>query len=140
VSAVLSRVKSEHVWFVIVGGYNTAFGYAVFAAVHLLFPDLHYLFVLLIAHVLSVLNAFVAYRLLVFKVRGNIGRDLLRFWSVYLAALAINAATLPVLVDAFGLDVLVAQAMVVFVTALLSYVGHKHFSFRRVPPGMEESV
>lgn len=128
---LLGRVRSEHVWFVIVGGYNTAFGYAVFAGVHLLFPSLHYLVVLLIAHVLSVLNAFVAYRLLVFKVRGNVLTDLLRFWSVYLAALALNAVALPLLVEAVGLEVLIAQALVVFVTALMSYLGHKHFSFRR---------
>jgi putative flippase GtrA len=139
VTAVLARVKSEHVWFVLVGAYNTAFGFAVFAGVHLLFPDLHYLIVLLVAHVLSVLNAFVAYRRLVFKVHGNVLHDLVRFWTVYLAALGVNAAALPLLVDGLGLDVLVAQALVVFVTALMSYVGHKHFSFRRVPPGMGQA-
>jgi putative flippase GtrA len=137
-TAVLARVKAEHVWFVVVGAYNTVFGFAVFAGVHLLFPDLHYLIVLLIAHVLSVLNAFVAYRRLVFKVRGNVLVDLLRFWTVYLVALGVNAAALPLLVDGLGMDVLIAQALVVFVTAMMSYVGHRYFSFRRVPPGMGE--
>jgi putative flippase GtrA len=131
---LVGRVTSEHVWFVIVGGYNTAFGFAAFAAFHFLFSDLHYLGVLLLAHVVSVINAFFAYRLLVFKVRGNVLRDLMRFWTVYLGALAINAAALPVLVDVIGLHVLVSQALVVFVTALVSYVGHKRFSFKRDAP------
>jgi putative flippase GtrA len=136
---VIGPVTSEHIWFVIVGGYNTVFGFAVFAALHLLFPGLHYLLVLLIAHVISVINAFWAYRLFVFKVRGHVLRDLLRFWTVYLGALAVNAAALPLLVSVAGLDVLVAQGLVVFVTALMSYVGHKHFSFRRpAMPGAAE--
>src|SRR5439155_22190879 len=61
-------VRPQHLWFVAVGTYNTAFGYGTFAGVHLAAPHLHYMFVLLIAHVISTLNAFVAYRLLVFRV------------------------------------------------------------------------
>lgn len=135
---IAGPITSEHVWFLIVGAYNTAFGFAVFAAVHLLFPGIPYLVVLLIAHVISVLNAFWAYRVLVFKVRGHVWRDLARFWTVYLGALAVNAALLPLLVEVAGLDVLVAQALVVFVTALGSYVGHKRFSFQR--PTMGEAA
>jgi len=125
------RARRQPVLFLLVGAWNTAFGYAVFAGLHLAWPGLHYLAVLGISHVLGVLNAFVAYRTIVFRVRGTVLRDLLRFWGVYLVSLAVNLAALPLLVEAAGLPVLLAQAMVVFVVALISWFGHTTFSFRR---------
>jgi putative flippase GtrA len=83
-----------------------------------------------VSHVLSVLFAFVLHRRFVFRVRGNVLRDLVRFESVYLTALGINAIALPVLVE-LGMGRIPAQAIIVGCTALLSYFGHRHFSFRR---------
>jgi|SRR5436309_13663860 len=124
-------VRSQHLWFLAVGAYNTAFGYAVFAGIHLAAPHLHYMLVLLVTHVISTLNAFVAYRRLVFRVKGNVLRDLMRFWTVYAGSLAFNAVTLPVLVEVFGFGVLLAQLLVVGGVAVISWFGHKHFSFAR---------
>jgi putative flippase GtrA len=45
---------------------------------------------------------------------------------VYLAAVS-----LPVLVELSGLHPLVAQGVALVITTLISYVGHKWFSFRR---------
>lgn len=122
----------EKVRFLLVGLVNTGFGYGVFAALVLTAGQLlHYLVVLLIAHVLGVLEAFVLHRWLTFRVRGRVLGDLMRFWGVYLVALLANIALLPVLVELIGLPVLVAQAVALLVLAVGSYVGHKRFSFRR---------
>ena len=132
------RVRGDHVRFLLVGAYNTGFGYAVFAGLHLLFPDLHYIAVLLASHVVSVLNAFIGYRLVVFKVRGSVLRDLFRFWLVYLVSLSFNLVALPLLVEQAELPVLLAQALVVVVVVVTSWFGHSRFSFRRDAP--EEKV
>jgi putative flippase GtrA len=58
-------------------------------------------------------------------------RDLARFETIYLSALAVNFVLLPVLVEIADLPVLLAQAMIVLVTSLMSWLGHKNFSFRR---------
>ena len=50
--------------------------------------------------------------------------------SVYLTALGINAVALPVLVE-LGVHRIPAQAIVLLPTMLLSYFGHRYFSFRR---------
>lgn len=134
------RLRGDHVRFLLVGAYNTGFGYAVFAGLHLLFDDLHYLVVLLIAHVISVLNAFVGYRLVVFKVQGNWLRDLARFWLVYVVSLTFNLIALPLLVETAGLPVLVAQGLIVGVVAVTSWFGHSRFSFRRTAPEAPEEV
>jgi hypothetical protein len=38
-----------------------------------------------------------------------------------------------VLVEIAGVPVLPAQALIVLVTAVISWIGHKHYSFRRTP-------
>lgn len=122
----------QKVRFILVGVVNTAFGYSVFALLVVTASAwLHYLVVLLIAHVLGVLEAFVLHRWLTFRVRGRVLGDLLRFWSVYLVALAANIVLLPLLVEVGGVPVLLAQLLVLLLTALGSYVGHRSFSFRR---------
>lgn len=126
------RVPSRGVRFLLVGGFNTIFGYACFVGLQQTVGQrTHYLVVLLIAHVLSVLLAFVLYRILVFRVTGRILGDLWRFWSVYLVALAINLVALPLLVELGKLPVVLAQALVLVGTVCLSFVAHGRFSFHR---------
>jgi len=81
-----------------------------------------------------VLEAFVAYRLIVFRVHGHLLRDLARFTSVYVGAFGFNLAALPLAVDVLGIRVLVAQAAVVLVTVASSFFLHRRFSFRRDLP------
>jgi len=129
---LLRIVHDQRVAFLLVGGINTVVGFAWFIGFQLLLQDwLGYMVVLLCAHVASVLCAFVLYRRFVFRVRGHVIRDLGRFEVVNLAALGINAALLPLLVEVFGLQVLVSQFLIVGVTMLVSFFGHRGFSFRR---------
>jgi putative flippase GtrA len=128
---VRTRIHSKHVKFVVIGIYNTLFGYAVFAGLHLALPHVNYMLVLIVSRELSVVSAFIAYRLFVFKVKGPIVPDFLRFWMVYSGALVINLIALPLLVQVAGLNVLVAQAITVTFMVISTWIGHNHFSFRR---------
>jgi putative flippase GtrA len=127
----LRVVRDQRVAFLLVGGINTVVGFACFVGFLVLLGKQRYLVALVCAHVVSVLVAFVLYRLAVFRVRGHVLRDLWRFETVYLTALGVNFVLLPVLVEIAHLPVLVAQALIVLVTSVMSWVGHKHFSFRR---------
>ena len=128
---LLRVVRDQRVAFLAVGATNTVVGYLSFAAILLLLGQRLYLVALVSAYVISVLIAFVLYRSLVFRVRGHVLRDLWRFVTVYLLALAINFVALPVLVELAHLQVLLAQALIVLITSVMSWVGHKHYSFRR---------
>lgn len=125
------RLRSEHFRYLAVGGWNTAFAYAVFASLHLAFPSLNYMVVLLLTHVVGTTNAFLTYRYIVFRVRGRFFIDLGRFVLVYLGAFAFNLVALPLLVEGLGLNVLFVQGAIIVVTVASSYLGHKYFSFRR---------
>jgi putative flippase GtrA len=131
--------NDQRVAFLVVGGINTVVGFGIFVVCsqsmgHLVehrFGRVGAALVTIgISHVLSVLFAFVMHRRFVFCVRGHVLRDLVRFWSVYLTGLGINAVVLPLLVE-LGLQRIPAQAIIVASTTVLSYFGHRHFSFRR---------
>lgn len=125
-------VSDQRVAFLGVGTVNTGIGTVAFIGLQLTLGRVtHYLVVLLCAHVISVLCAFMLHRRLVFRVSGNLLVDLMRFETVYLSALGVNLLLLPLLVEVFGLPVIASQLLIVFVTSLISFFGHKHFSFRR---------
>ncbi len=124
--------RDQGIRFVAVGALNTVFGFVLFALALALAGDhVHYLVVLVAATVVAVLVAFAGYRTFVFKVRGSVLKDLARFSLVYLVGLAVNVVALPVLVEVFGVPVLPAQAAFLAVTAAMSFVAHRSFSFRR---------
>jgi putative flippase GtrA len=134
---LLKLIRDQRVVFLIVGGINTVVGFGWFVLFEFLvgrnLGEYGYMATLLLAHVAAVLCAFVLYRRFVFRVRGNVLIDLARFESVYLVSLGINLLALPLLVELVGLQPIVAQALIVFITTLVSWFGHKHFSFRRRP-------
>jgi putative flippase GtrA len=128
---LLRVIRDQRVAFLTVGAMNTVIGYLCFAAFLLLLGHQRYLVALVCAHVVAVLIAFVLYRFAVFRVRGHVLADLWRFETVYLSALAVNLVLLPALVELAQLPVLLAQALIVLVTSVMSWLGHKHYSFRR---------
>ncbi|PKI92321.1 GtrA family protein [Actinomycetales bacterium SN12] len=129
---LLRLFRDRRVAFLFVGVINTVVGFAWFALFDITVGRLWgYMVTLLFAHVASVLCAFVLYRRLVFRVRGHLWIDLARFEMVYLTSLGINAVLLPIFVEFADLTPIVAQALIVFVTTLVSYFGHSRFSFRR---------
>ena len=129
---LLRIVKNQKVAFLLVGGANTAIGFLLFVFFELTVGvRFGYFATLACAHVCAVLCAFFLYRRFVFRVQGHFFRDLARFELVYLASLGVNFLLLPLLVEIVGLPVIPAQALIVFVTALMSFVGHKGFSIRR---------
>ena len=132
---LLTLVRDQRVAFLAVGAVNTAMGFGWFVLFdRLLSQRFGYLVALLCSHVTSVLCAFWLYRHLVFRVRGHVLRDLARFESIYLSALALNFVLLPVLVEIANFSVLLSQALIGVVTALMGWLGHKNFSFRRSDP------
>jgi len=137
---IVKLAQDQRIRFLAVGATNTFVGYVLFSAFTLwVFHDVYlgYLLSLALSYIIGITLAFVLYRLFVFKVSGHVLRDFGRFVSVYLVAIAINAAALPLLVEAVRVPPLLAQLVILVATTLLSFFGHKKFSFRR--SGAEQS-
>jgi len=133
---LLAIVKDQRLAFLIVGGLNTLVGFGLFVGFQLLFDtvwhwEFAYFVTLTLSHILGVLFAFTMYRHLVFRVRGHVWLDLARFESVYLVSLGINYVALFLFVTIIGWPPIVAQLLILVVTTLISWFGHKYFSFRR---------
>jgi putative flippase GtrA len=138
---MLRPLSDQRVRFLIAGGFNTAFGYGLFVALHFTVEHaVGYLVILTMSWVVGVLEAFIAYRYFVFRVRGSFLLDLGRFSLVYIVFFLINLAVLPLLVEVAAMPVLLAQAAALAVTAVASYVAHHRFSFRRTPEASNHSA
>lgn len=116
--------------FLVVGAWNTGFGYALFAALYLAFGDhVHYLGIAAFTMVIAVLQAFVLYRVWVFRTRGPWLAELRRFVAVYAGAFCLNLVLLPLLVDVASIPVLLAQCIALVTVVAFSFFGHREFSF-----------
>ena len=132
----MHQIYSQHkekINYLLVGGWNTLFGYAAFLVLYLwLNASVHYLILLVISNILSITNAYIGYKIFVFKTQGNYLKEYLRFYLVYGTALLFNFILLPITVEAFKLSPPVAQAIIIWLTIIFSYFGHKYFSFGAV--------
>lgn len=130
--ARLSRLAGRPVRYVIAGALNTIVGFAAYPVV--LWSSAwfrqHYLLALLVVQVLCVLFAFTTYKLGVFRSRGNLIGDFLRFTSYYATIFAVNWAVLPFFVEVVGFKPIITQTVFnVFVVAV-GYFWHSNFTFK----------
>jgi len=126
------RTHREQLSFLLVGGWNTAFGYAEFAALYyLLHRTLPVTVIIVIAYVIATISNYVCYKVFVFRTRGNVLRELARFTMVYVPVFIANLVVLPLALRTLPLNAYVIQALFMAVVVLASYLGHKYFTFRR---------
>ncbi len=124
---------SQQLRFIMIGAYNTAFGYAMFALLFLVAGSrINYLLILIAAHFLSVGNAFFWHRRVTFRSSSHWPTEFVRFNVSYLGTLAFSLMALRIFVGGLKYNPLVAAAVVTISTVLLSYTLHQRFSFRRV--------
>jgi putative flippase GtrA len=121
----------EPIAFVLVGGWNTLFGYAVFALLYyVLKAHLPVDLILVLSYAISIANAYVGYRFVVFRSTGSLKRELPRFTAVYGVTLAANLIVLPLALRVLPWSAYVVQGLFTVVIVAVSYFGHKYFSFR----------
>ena len=122
--------RREQLLYFVVGGWNTVFGYAIWAVLQFLLGEhLHYLVIVLISWPIAVLNAYVGYRYVVFRSHGPILRELPRFSIVYVASLLANLMLLPVALAVLPFSIYVVQALFMAGVIVASYLAHKYYSF-----------
>ena len=125
-------LESEKFRFLIVGGVNTLLGYGLFSAFEYFWGHtIGLLGSLYLAHICVSTLAFWLYRRHVYKVRGHVIKDFVRFQGVYAFSFAANTVALPLLVSVFHWNVYLSQALIIVMVTVTSYIGHKYFSFRR---------
>jgi putative flippase GtrA len=127
--------------YILVGAFNTGFGYGLFVALNYLFRRLGVYgseIASLLSNIIAITVAFLGYKWFVFRTHGNYLREWLRCISVYGTSMIFSLIMLPPLTlwlrRWFGPTQTasnLAAAILTFVTVVASYFGHKHISFRR---------
>jgi len=144
-------ISHRGIRYLIAGACNTLFGLCNALAMTRLFvvlepsqPKLMGSAAMLCASFLSIAFSFLTYKWFVFKTRGNYVREYLKSLLVYLPSIAINTLAVAPLSVALnfvnapienltriaGGSVYLATVLLVGTTFILSFFGHKHFSFR----------
>ena len=133
---------SQFVRYLFVGGFNTLFGYSLFAVLNWLFTGhlgaYSYMYAAVLANLIAITVAFLGYKWFVFRTRGNYLLEWLRCIGVYGSSMIIGIVGLPILVPIFRrhlerpeLASYLAAAVMTVVTMFFSFFGHKNISFRQ---------
>lgn len=126
------HLRSSQSRFLVVGVWNTAFGYLSFAALYMLFAQsLHYLIIAIVAQALAVSQAFVIHRRFVFQSAGDWKAEFLRYNLSVTGIFLFGLVGLSVCVEQFGFNPLLAQAVVIGISVVISYLVHREYSFRK---------
>jgi len=142
-SNFLNAFKNSHqvkTKFIIVGMWNTIFGYGLFCLFDTLFAGLlstrseAYMCAMALAQILAVINAYIFHKYITFKseTKGRaIIAEFLRFSATYVVTFCLSMILLPALVEIGHIHPKIAAAIIVLICTVISYLGHSRFSFRQ---------
>jgi putative flippase GtrA len=126
--------------YLVVGSWNTLFGYGTYAALTALLDPVvahSYILAMLISSPLNITVAFLGYKWFVFRTKGNYLREWIRCIAVYLSGILLGAVVLPIIVFSLRRGAGLTRSAPYLAGALLTgfgvvynFLGHKRFSFR----------
>lgn len=114
--------------FLLVGGINTVVGYSAF----ILFVSfgLQYLIANTLAMIIGVANSYLWNRFFTFKSKNKALGEIARFSLVYLVSYCVSMVLLYLLVGRLGMSAYLAGFLNIITITLISWFGHKDFSFK----------
>lgn len=125
-------LNHQKVRFLLVGGFNTGFGYGMFILTNTIIGHyLGYVASLILAQIISASMAYVLFQRFVFTTAVRGVKSFLKFQSVYVVPLLANILVLPILVEVFNWQIYVAQAAFSAAWIVSSFFVHKKFSFSK---------
>lgn len=126
--------------YLLVGIWNTVFGYSTFALLTVIlnrYISAGYILASLLSSILNISVSFLGYKWFVFKTKGNYLQEWIRCLIIYSSSILLGLALLPITVFAVislsgnsQTAPYIAGALVMGVQIILSFIGHKKFSFK----------
>jgi putative flippase GtrA len=125
--------------FVLVGGWNTIFGYGVFCLLDTVFSYLFspryiaYMSAMVLGRIIAVINAYIFHKYITFKstVRGKgIIIEFFRFSMTYVVTFCLSLILLPFFVEIYHITPKISVAIIILICTIISYLGHSRFSFK----------
>jgi putative flippase GtrA len=133
----------QFIRYTVVGGFNTLFGYCVFAILNWSFSGwgpYSYMFAAILGSIITISVAFLGYKWFVFRTRGNYLIEWVRCFGVYGSSVLFGLVGMPILVPILRshlhnppLASYIAAAILTIGTVVFNFFGHRSFSFRQKP-------
>lgn len=128
---MLKKININHIKYVISGIWNTAFSYIIFVILYR-YSGIDNLFIVLcLSQVIGITNAYLIYKIFVFKTKKNIIKEYFRFYVVYGSTLVLNFILIYIFVDLMHISPILSQAIIALVVALIGFIGHNFFTFQK---------
>jgi putative flippase GtrA len=116
--------------FLIVGAWNTAFGYVISIALYsLLKHHLNVVAITTLGSIASITNAFILHKIFVFRTQGNWLIEYFRSYLTYGITSIIGIGLVSLMVEMLGLAFWIAQGLAIAVVIPASFILHKKFTF-----------
>ena len=129
-ATTVSPENKKKIRYIAVGAWNTMFSYIAFVLLYFYLNEpIHYMAILVLSQIVGLTNAYICYKLFVFKTKGNILKEYFRFYVVYGSTLFVNFALILLFVELFEMDPIISQGIIALIVAFIAYVGHSKFSF-----------
>jgi putative flippase GtrA len=140
------KISWKHLWqmhqikirFFFIGVWNTIFGYLAYVGLDYLFTFvfqkryLAYMTAAVAANIIATISAFIFHKYITFKstVKGKaVIIEFFKFYSMYTVTNILGLALLPFFVEVMKIDPKISGALLIPLTAIISYFGHSRFSF-----------
>ena len=116
--------------YLLVGLWNSVFGVGIFLILSLSFPKLSDSLILLIAYVVSIVQAHFMQRKFVWSSNERYFQELVRFSGAYISQFVANLVLLQVFVRFVGLNRSVSQVIIVLILTVVMFFVNKNGVFR----------
>ena len=135
---LLDKFKTEF-RFLLVGSWNTLFGYSIFVGSLFIFDDLlligsySYLLAITCSHILGIINSFFFHKYFTFgsnEVGLEAFKEFFRFFNSYLITFILNLILIYIFVELFLFDALYAGALSIFICVIFTFFLLSKYSFK----------
>lgn len=120
-------LNNRFVKFIFVGILNTIVGYGTYAL--LIFFGFNYIISSTVSTIVGVINSFILNKKITFSDKGINKKTPFKFISVYLFSYFIGLFNLSIFIKKLGFNPYLAGFINLFITTLISWFGHRYFSF-----------
>lgn len=120
----------DKIRFLLVGGYNAAFSYLIFAVALFLIGQEHYQICVALQWIISSVFSFINQKIFVFCTKGHWIKEYLKCCTTWAISYFLNVIILELIVRFVSKNVYVDQFVSIFIVSVVTYVLFKYFVFK----------
>lgn len=114
--------------FLLVGALNTALGYGLYAL--FIFLGIQYFISNTLSFIIGTIHSYLWNKFYTFRSKEKSVKEPIRFASIYVIIFILSNFLLWLFIEKLHLNAYLAGVVGLFITTVISFTGHKYFSFK----------